>query len=214
MTFEQSIRCGLRIEGSEDSDEGQRHRRRYRWGSRRIAELGLERPVIVDYGTGTGHGCSIMANTLGPTAYINGYEPDEAAANYARRRWWPLTFSQEPVMPIDVLTTFGVVEHIEGIHPSDTLAEYADKAKWVVGFCPRCEIPGPRANQCHVHWHLDESILDGLDVKQVWYEPLVVDRNAPNSDECFTREPRGNYFKTFDPLDTINMLFVIKGNRV
>lgn len=234
MSFQQSVIAGLRIEGSEQSVEGVRHRRRYRWAANQLAKTGAR--VIVDHGCGSGHGTQIMYDRLVhhlatplPQPFVCGYDPDEEAAAYARLHFRVPAWSQPPFAwdlwtsaPREhrAVVTHGVLEHIPHAHPSDMLALFLKQAKYVVGFFPYKE---PAGHNPHHFWHdLGLEVFADLPShvsSSLWFEPAGstednrIDR--PDEDTFFTSEnyltPLPNYFLTSDPRGLINVLFVLEG---
>lgn len=224
MDIQESFRTGLRVEGSEKTPEGIRHRRRYHWAGARVRELvegsngnpPLAAAKIVDHGCGTGYGCRIIWEALGAPKKIDdalvwGYDSDEEAVKYAQRHWWPECYTDEsicerrPERPL-IIVSMGVLEHIPEMHPRDHLAHFFDefKADAVVGFVPYREKKGPNPHHC---WHgLDERILPAG--ASIYYEPMLLIGTDDRTDQI-TRVRRGAFFETGFSEDAINMLFVL-----
>lgn len=215
MTFEESVRQGLRIEGSETSIEGVRHRRRYQWAANRINELKILWPRVLDHGCGSGHGCKIMGMVL-TGASVQGYDPDVSATEYARAHWWESCSSDRELLMLqhtDVVVTHGVLEHIQGTYPTDKIQEFFDAgAHAVVGFVPYREKPG--LNPHHFWFGLDPAtMLAPWKNVEVWYEPLVSSRGDDHVDHYYSKEKQESFFQTGRQGDAINFLFVIRRDQ-
>jgi hypothetical protein len=229
MTFDESVKQGLRIEGSESSVEGVRHRRRYRWSSREVKRLlpGGEAKVV-DHGCGAGYGCMFIGDPFGVTwisapgkgpVRVYGYDPDAAAVAHAREKHWPACTTDPSICERDgtrshVIVTMGVLEHIRSMTPREHISYFFDGygADAVVGFFPYRERPG--LNPHHVWFGLTpeaslptETESGRKITRRVWYEPydMAVDEFTPTYPEA----PRAGFFETGDPNDYINMLFVL-----
>jgi len=222
VTFEESVKQGLRIEGSESSVEGVRHRRRYRWAAGQIKALidgGLRDTKIVDHGCGAGYGCRIIADHVGVRGFVNGFDPDPAAVKYAIEKHWHACTTDSSVCERDgrpmIIVTMGVLEHIRAMTPRDHIGYFFDEygADAVVGFFPFRERAG--LNPHHVWFgmtpesSLPVATVSGREIVQrVWYEPYDMTVSEQHPD--YPDSPRKGFFETGDPNDYINMLFVLR----
>ena len=204
LSFESSVAVGLRVEGSEESLEGRRHRRRYQFFAMVINRLQLPRSaVVLDHGCGAGYGCKIISG--GTKAGVVGFDPDVEAVCYAREHHWWDVLTTMPEGPLDVIVTTGVLEHIAGVHPGDRIAEFLTMAPHVIGSVPYRELPGE--NPHHLWFGLEAANLFPAEAKvRTWYESC--DEKIP-----FIEGPRVrsvSFFESRDVRDSINILFHVE----
>jgi len=201
--FKRSIESGLRIIGNEQTADGERHRRRYRWAAGVAKRHEAKR--ILDFGCGSGYGSRILSSML-KEAQVVGYDPDHSAIEFAREASGlkPLR-REDPPRPLhfltgkavaslsafnfDLIVFHSVAEHIREKRPREQLLDLLKLAPRVVGFFPYKEPAG--CNHEHFWNDLDESELEGLKTEKRLYEPLW-----------------GNFANHVVP-NTINLLFVI-----
>lgn len=201
MTVEDSFRVGLRIRGDEQTDDGHRHRARYRWTAQRIKDVHGQSPVLaLDWGCGTGYGTRILGKA-GLAAY--GFDADEAAVLYGVDRWWPMLcarpsaalprppWTSTPKCP-DVLVCLGVIEHMKS-PPLESVRGLLRDAPHVIGMVPYDEPPGRNAE--HLWCNLTEESFAGVNAR-FWFEPCFYDWHRAVPD-----------FPTEKPLQPLNLFF-------
>ena len=155
---------GLRIRGDEQHEDAERHRDRYAWAAERLVKAGLApegvslraRPVVLDYGCGTGYGVDIMRR-----AGLNaiGVEPDARVAEWGRIRWGVPIVTDIILAPMcpAAIVCFEVLEHLPDSRPLRTLTRLlalTAPEPFVIASVPYRE--KPYINPHHVWVELDE----------------------------------------------------------
>lgn len=131
-----------RLRGDEISLEARRARARYAFAGREIAKH-VRVGEVLDYGCGTGYGCSIIAREAlirGSRVVVGGYDPDPAAISFGRETFWShLTDGKKEALSgyISAITCFNVLQH--STDPDELLRSLIQAAPLVIVSVPSTE---------------------------------------------------------------------------